>query len=110
MPRELFPGLSRAKLNSRSRRSASVFATAVVALLPSFLSLYLLLAYAYSIMFDDWLKSEERTFLACVSLGRPCSQLSCNPMEHCDCATLAFGTSRSVGSIQDADRICASLL
>ena len=106
----MFPGLSWAKLNSRSRRSASVFATAVVALLPSFLSLYLLLAYAYSIMFDDWLKSEEQSFLVYVSLGRPCSQLSCNPMEHCDCAILAFGTSRRVGSIQDADRIRASLL
>ena len=49
----MFPGSFRAKLNSRSRRRASVFATVVVALRPSFLSLYPLLA----------------TFLACVSLG-----------------------------------------
>lgn len=34
-----------------------------------FLSLYPLLAYAYYIKYDDWLKSEEWTFLACVSLG-----------------------------------------
>lgn len=34
-----------------------------------FLSLYPLLAYAYYVKYDDWLKSEEWTFLACVSLG-----------------------------------------
>lgn len=34
-----------------------------------FLSLYPLLAYAYYIKYDDWLQSEEWTFLACVSLG-----------------------------------------
>lgn len=34
-----------------------------------FLSLYPVLAYAYFIKYDDWLKSEEWTFLACVSLG-----------------------------------------
>ena len=34
-----------------------------------FLSLYPLLAYAYYIKYDEWLKSEEWTFLACVSLG-----------------------------------------
>jgi manganese-transporting P-type ATPase len=34
-----------------------------------FLSLYPLLAYAYFIKYEDWLKSEEWTFLACVSLG-----------------------------------------
>ena len=49
----MFSGGFRAKLNSRSHRRASVFATVVVALHPSFLSLYPLLAI----------------FLACVSLG-----------------------------------------
>ena len=49
----MFSGGFRAKLNSRSHRRASVFATVVVALHPSFLSLYTLLA----------------AFLACVSLG-----------------------------------------
>ena len=34
-----------------------------------FLCLYPLLAYAYYIKYDEWLQSEEWTFLACVSLG-----------------------------------------
>ena len=34
-----------------------------------FLSLYPVLAYAYFVKYDDWLQSEEWTFLACVSLG-----------------------------------------
>jgi hypothetical protein len=34
-----------------------------------FLSLYPLLAYAYYVKYDQWLVSEEWTFLACVSLG-----------------------------------------
>ncbi|KAI0748843.1 endoplasmic reticulum Ca-transporting P-type ATPase [Fomes fomentarius] len=34
-----------------------------------FLSFYPLLAYAYYVKYDDWLQSEEWTFLACVSLG-----------------------------------------
>ncbi len=34
-----------------------------------FVSLYPLLAYAYYVKYDEWLVSEEWTFLACVSLG-----------------------------------------
>lgn len=34
-----------------------------------FLSLYPLLAYAYYVKYDEWLVSEEWSFLACVSLG-----------------------------------------
>ena len=34
-----------------------------------FLPFYPLLAYAYHIKYDDWIKSEEWTFLACVLLG-----------------------------------------
>ncbi|KIP05730.1 hypothetical protein PHLGIDRAFT_30782 [Phlebiopsis gigantea 11061_1 CR5-6] len=34
-----------------------------------FLSLYPLFAYAYYVRYDDWIKSEEWTFLACVALG-----------------------------------------
>ena len=34
-----------------------------------FISLYPLLAYAYYVKYDQWLVSEEWTFLACVSLG-----------------------------------------
>ena len=48
IPPEYFPGSFRAKLNSRFHRRASVFATAVIALHPSFLALSPLLAYAYS--------------------------------------------------------------
>ena len=90
-----FPG----EVERRFHRRASAFATVSVALLPSFLSLYLLLAYAYFIKYDDWQKSEGRTFLVCVSLGA----------DHAlgflatrwSTAARAFRTSRSVGSIQD---------
>lgn len=34
-----------------------------------FLSLYPLLAYTYFVKYDQWLVSEEWTFLACISLG-----------------------------------------
>src|SRR6201996_267516 len=34
-----------------------------------FLPFYPLLAYAYYVKYDQWLKSEEWTFLACVLLG-----------------------------------------
>jgi len=34
-----------------------------------FLSFYPLLAYAYHVRYDDWIKSEEWTFLFCVLLG-----------------------------------------
>jgi hypothetical protein len=34
-----------------------------------FLPFYPLLAYAYYVRYDEWLKSEEWTFLACVLLG-----------------------------------------
>lgn len=34
-----------------------------------FLVWYPVLAYAYYVKYDDWLKSEEWTFLACVTLG-----------------------------------------
>ena len=34
-----------------------------------FLALYPLLAYSYYIKYDEWLQSEEWTFLACVLLG-----------------------------------------
>ena len=74
----MFPGVFRAKLNSRSHRRASVFATAVVALHPSFLSPYPLLTYAYSDKYDDWLRIEEPDLSClCVVRRRPCSQLSC---------------------------------
>ena len=97
----MFPGGFRAKLNSRShRRRASVFATTVVALHPSFLSLYPLLAYAYLVKHLDRLKSKEWTFLACVSLRAGCA-LSLLATRW-NTAARAFRTCRSVGSVQDA--------
>ena len=91
----MFPGSFRAKLNSRFRRRASVFATTVVALHPSFLFIYLLLAYAYFIKYIYRLKSEEWTLLACVSLGagRALSFL----VTRWNTTVRAFRTRRSVG-------------
>ena len=60
----MFPGSFRAKLNSRFHRRACMFATAVVALHPSFLALYPLLAHTYS---TRHLKNKEWNFLACVA-------------------------------------------
>ena len=54
----MFPGGFRAKLNSRSHRRASVFATTVFALHPSFLALSPLLAYAYFSIYTNCLKGE----------------------------------------------------
>ena len=91
----MFPGGFRTKLNSRSHRRASVFATTVVALHPSFLSLYPLLTYAYFSYSVEQLKSGKWDLSClCVVRRRPYSQLSCNSMGHC-----AFRTNRSVGSI-----------
>ena len=97
----MFPGGFWEKLNSRSHRRASMFATAVVALHLSFLSLHLLLAHAYFVNYFDRLKSEEWTFLACVSLGagHALSFLA----TRWNTSTRAFRTCRSVGSIQDVD-------
>ena len=74
----MFPGGFRAKLNRCFHRGASAFATTVVALHPSLLSSYPLLTYAYSVNYDDWLKSEELDLSCpCVVRRRPCSELSC---------------------------------
>ena len=83
----MFPGSFRAKLNSRFRRRASVFATEVVALRPSFLSLYPLLA----------------TFLACVSLGTGHALIFlATRWSTAACAFIICGGMRSV---RDADCI-----
>ena len=74
----MFPGSFRAKLNSRFHRGASAFATKAIALHPSLLSSYPLLTYAYSVNYDDCLKSEEPDLSCpCVVRRRPCSELSC---------------------------------
>ncbi|EJD08490.1 endoplasmic reticulum Ca-transporting P-type ATPase [Fomitiporia mediterranea MF3/22] len=68
-----------------------------------FLALYPLLAYAYFVRYDDWLKSEEWTFLACVSLGagHALSFLA----TRWSTAARAFITCRSVNDIRSADSI-----
>ena len=83
----MFSGGFRAKLNSRFRRRASVFATAVVALHPSFLSLYPLLAI----------------FLACVSLGTGHTlNFLATRWSTAACAFIICG---SMGLVRDADCI-----
>ena len=82
IPRECFPGVSGRSWQSLSPPCVCVrnHGGRAEPLLPL---LYPLLAYAYFVKYVNCLKSEEWTFLACVSLGRPCSQLSYNSMEHC---------------------------
>ena len=83
----MFPGGFREKLNSRSHRRASMFATAVVALHLSFLSLYPLLA----------------TFLACVSLGTGHAlNFLATRWSTAACAFIICG---SMGLVRDADCI-----
>ena len=78
-----------------------MFATAVIALQPSFLSIYLLLAYAYFIEYVDRLNSEEWTLFACVSLGA--GHALSFLVTRWNTTAHAFGTCRRVGSIQDVD-------
>ena len=90
------PEIARASLHARLPWWSHIYTV-------PFLSLYPVLAYAYFIKYDDWLKSEEWTFLACVSLGagHALSFLT----TRWSTAVRAFITCRSVGSIQDADCI-----
>ncbi|TBU28136.1 endoplasmic reticulum Ca-transporting P-type ATPase [Dichomitus squalens] len=66
-----------------------------------FLSLYPVLAYAYYVKYDDWLQSEEWTFLACVSLGlgHALSFL----FTKWNTGAKAWITTRKAHSIEDAD-------
>ena len=97
----MFPGSFRAKLNILA---ASVFRNCggrAAPLLPR--ALYPLLAYAYFSGSIYQLKSEEWTFPSCVSLGAGhASSLLATQWGTVGCASR---TSRSVGSIQDADCI-----
>ncbi|KAG2119211.1 hypothetical protein DEU56DRAFT_837395 [Suillus clintonianus] len=68
-----------------------------------FLSLYPLLAYAYYIKYDDWLKSEEWTFLACVSLGA--GHALSFLVTRWSAGAKAWITTRKARSIEDADCI-----
>ncbi|KAF5309972.1 hypothetical protein D9619_010464 [Psilocybe cf. subviscida] len=56
------PEIAKASLHISTRWYTHLYAV-------PFLSLYPLLAYAYYVKYDQWLVSEEWTFLACVSLG-----------------------------------------
>ncbi|KAJ7049439.1 hypothetical protein C8F01DRAFT_1069054 [Mycena amicta] len=56
------PDIARASVHVRLPFIAHLYAV-------PFLSLYPLLAYAYYVKYDEWLVSEEWTFLACVTLG-----------------------------------------
>ncbi|KAI0746432.1 endoplasmic reticulum Ca-transporting P-type ATPase [Daedaleopsis nitida] len=66
-----------------------------------FLSLYPFLAYAYHVKYDDWLQSEEWTFLACVSLGlgHALSFL----VTRWNTGAKAWVTTRKAKSLDDAD-------
>ncbi|KAI0794848.1 endoplasmic reticulum Ca-transporting P-type ATPase [Abortiporus biennis] len=66
-----------------------------------FLSLYPLLAYTYYIKYDDWLQSEEWTFLACVSLG--VSHALSFLVTRWSTGAKAWVTTSSARSLQDAD-------
>ncbi|KAF8137626.1 hypothetical protein EV363DRAFT_1254544 [Boletus edulis] len=68
-----------------------------------FLSLYPLLAYAYYVRYDDWIKSEEWTFLACVSLGA--GHALSFLVTRWSAGAKAWVTTRKASSTEDADCI-----
>ncbi|KAL6304468.1 endoplasmic reticulum Ca-transporting P-type ATPase [Sparassis latifolia] len=68
-----------------------------------FLSLYPLLAYAYYARYDDWLRSEEWTFLACVTLG--VSHALSFLITRWNTGAKAWITARVARSLEEADCI-----
>lgn len=68
-----------------------------------FISLYPLLAYAYYVKYDQWLVSEEWTFLACVSLGAGHALSFLITKWHS--GARAWITTKKAHSIAEADRI-----
>ncbi|KAI0045926.1 endoplasmic reticulum Ca-transporting P-type ATPase [Auriscalpium vulgare] len=68
-----------------------------------FLPLYPLLAYAYYVKYDEWLKSEEWTFLACVLLGAGHSLSFL--ITRWNAGAKAWVTTRKARSLEDADCI-----
>ncbi|KAG9309968.1 hypothetical protein JVU11DRAFT_10001 [Chiua virens] len=68
-----------------------------------FLSLYPLLAYAYYVKYDDWIKSEEWTFLACVSLGA--GHALSFLITRWSAGAKAWITTRATSSVEEADCI-----
>lgn len=68
-----------------------------------FLPLYPLLAYAFYFKYDDWIKSEEWTFLFCVGLGA--GNALAFLATRWSTAVRAWETYKSVQSIKEADSI-----
>ncbi|KAF8154679.1 endoplasmic reticulum Ca-transporting P-type ATPase [Crassisporium funariophilum] len=68
-----------------------------------FLSLYPLLGYAYYVKYDEWLVSEEWTFLACVSLGA--GHALSFLITKWNAGALSWITTKKAYSIQEADCI-----
>ncbi|KAF8590671.1 endoplasmic reticulum Ca-transporting P-type ATPase [Ramaria rubella] len=68
-----------------------------------FLSLYPLFAYAYYIRYDDWIKSEEWTFLGCVTIGA--GHALSFLVTRWSTGAKAFITTRPAGTLSDADSI-----
>ncbi|KAI6127508.1 cation-transporting ATPase [Pisolithus croceorrhizus] len=66
-----------------------------------FLSLYPLLAYAYYVRYDDWIKSEEWTFLFCVLLGA--GHALSFLVTRWSAAAKTWVTTRPASSIEQAD-------
>ncbi|CAL1710696.1 unnamed protein product [Somion occarium] len=81
-----------------------------------FLALYPVLAYAFYVKYDEWIQSEEWTFLACVSLGvghalsflitkwntgalARITTISANSLEQADCIRLMPAPHRGSGEI-----------
>ncbi|KAI0319700.1 endoplasmic reticulum Ca-transporting P-type ATPase [Amylostereum chailletii] len=67
------------------------------------LSFYPLLAYAYYVRYEDWIKSEEWTFLACVLLGS--GHALSFLVTRWNAGAKAWVTTRKARSVQDADCI-----
>lgn len=90
------PEIARASLHASLSVWAHIYATPCLALYP-------LLAYAYFVRYDDWLGSEEWTFLACVTLGlgHALSFLA----TRWSTGVRAFVTCRSVNDVRNADCI-----
>ncbi|GJJ12990.1 hypothetical protein Clacol_007239 [Clathrus columnatus] len=68
-----------------------------------FLSLYPVFAYAYYIRYDDWIKSEEWTFLGCVTLGA--GHALSFLVTQWSSGAKAWVETRKASSLQDADCI-----
>ncbi|KAG8936656.1 hypothetical protein FRC02_000114 [Tulasnella sp. 418] len=68
-----------------------------------FLCLYPVLAYAYFIRYDDWIQSEEWTFLTCVALGA--GHALSFLVTRWSTAANAFVTTSSASSLEEADSV-----